>query len=314
MIKSAMFIVGDGISSRRRTMVFVPSIISVALLLSSFLLLILFFCNIDGVIGQTNQGLCTPGDSNYCGQNSVARVAEMNNNRALGDFSTIGGGEFNVAGGSDIDAEYITIGGGYSNGAYATGATISGGKENALFFDAEYSVISGGRNNRILNNVGGVITGGENNEMGERGNYTTISGGKSNIAEANHATVTGGEDNRASGKGSVVLGGKSNTASGDYSAIPGGKNNVAAGMNSIAMGTHATASGDSSMVINLVGMRANGGTNEVEADQPGQFVAAAKQFRFQISNDPGENDENVVRIDEDNIQNLIDAIARQPGR
>ena len=58
-----------------------------------------------------------------------------------------------------------------------------------------------------------------------------------------------------------------------------------------------------SMVINL-----QGNTQPVESTASGQFLVQAKSFRFQVTNDPGPDDENVFELNADNIKLLQDAI------
>ena len=47
---------------------------------------------------------------------------------------------------------------------------------------------------------------------------------------------------------------------------------------------------------------------------PGQFLVQAKEYKFQVTNDPGPNDENVLFLDAKNIQRLQDAIDSLPTR
>lgn len=263
-------------------------------------------------------------NSAQCGNYSMARVIE-NDNLALGDFSTTGGGLGNAAG-SDPDNPgpthaYVVVGGGAGNVANGPITVISGGFDNHIRSDDsspnanKYSVISGGNGNNRLDvdeeylTTGSVITGGKLNQWigRKKSPQMVISGGHMNRVSGKQSVVTGGEGNAATGMYSVVLGGKENTASGDFSAIPGGLLNVAAGKHSVAMGMRANAKHDNSMVINLQGNR-----QVVESTHDGQFLVQAKTFRFQFTNDPGIDDENVLSLNADNIQLLQDAIDNQP--
>ena len=63
------------------------------------------------------------------------------------------------------------------------------------------------------------------------------------------------------------------------------------------------------MVINLQGNK-----HKTESTASGQFLVQAKSFRFQVTNNPGPDNENVLFLDADNIQNLQNAIdAAQPA-
>ena len=63
------------------------------------------------------------------------------------------------------------------------------------------------------------------------------------------------------------------------------------------------------MVINLQGNK-----QETVSTASGQFLVQAKSFRFQVTNNPGPDNENVFFLDADNIKNLQDAIdAAQPA-
>ena len=57
------------------------------------------------------------------------------------------------------------------------------------------------------------------------------------------------------------------------------------------------------MVINL-----QGNTQPVNSTAAGQFLVQAKSFRFQVTNDPGDEDQNVFILTAENIQRLQNAI------
>jgi len=253
---------------------------------------------------------------NVVGDFSVIRLGK--DNTAKGKYCTTGGGRKNEAGSGAFGgslANYVVVGGGDKNKADAPKSVISGGISNSIVYDGmdnDHCVISGGVENGVelknSSNAGSVITGGSKNKwFGAQ--TATIGGGNENIVSGKNSVVTGGQNNRATGLNSVVLGGRNNEASGDYSVVPGGNGNVASGRNSIAMGQKAIAKMDSSMAINLQGVN-----KEIETDKEGQLLIQAKKYRFQISKEAGQNDENVFVIDENNIKNLRDAINAQPGR
>ena len=172
-----------------------------------------------------------------------------------------------------------------------------------------------GRENPEYRTTGSVITGGKENFFANPqvppNNHMTISGGSKISTGGKQSVVTGGKNSLSLGIQSVILGGTLHTitATGDYSAIPGGRLNMAEGTASIAMGQSATALHDHSMVINL-----QGNTEFTESTDPGQFLVQAKEYKFQVTNDPGPNDENVLFLDANNIQRLQDAIDNLPAR
>ena len=61
------------------------------------------------------------------------------------------------------------------------------------------------------------------------------------------------------------------------------------------------------MVINL-----QGNTQPVNSTAAGQFLVQAKSFRFQVTNDPGEENQNVFILTAENIQFLQNAIDTPP--
>jgi len=219
------------------------------------------------------------------------------------------------------------VGGGDTNTAAAQKSVIAGGSGNniklfdSLPFEAnQYCVISGGQSNNRgddweYRTTGSVITGGKKNSFnapitaGNPTDHMTISGGRNNIVRGRQSVVTGGKDIDSYGLQSVVLGGQNNQALGNYSAVPGGFKNMAGGKASIAMGMKAKVEHDHSMVINL-----QGNAQPVVSTAPGQFLVQAKEYKFQVTNDPGPNDENVLFLDAKNIQRLQDAIDSLPTR
>merc|ERR1712032_726201 len=158
---------------------------------------------------------------------------------------------------------------------------------------------------RGSNNEYSVITGGQDNKWDKSDGSVTISGGNANTVAGKNSVVTGGQQNEARGDNSVVFGGRNNKALGPYSFVGGGNGNTALGDHAIAMGQKAEAKNDFSMVINLQGA---GNLGDLSSSEDGQFLVRAKQYRFQIS-----TDENLaVNITVDNIQNLQNAIDASP--
>jgi hypothetical protein len=126
----------------------------------------------EGVVGATIGGGGS-GDANCAGGSYPCL------NRVNGPYSTVGGGEANLALGDDI-----TIGGGWKNMAVANYDTVGGGRENDVSAD-----------------------------------YATVAGGYANIATASGTTVPGGQWGRAThygemayASGAFVVGGDAQTS------------------------------------------------------------------------------------------------------
>jgi hypothetical protein len=124
---------------------------------------------------------------------------------------------------------WSAVGGGTTNTASGTFATVSGGRDNAA--SAYYATLGGG--------YGNVVD----------ADRATVGGGTSNHASGFQSMVGGGSTNTASQPYATVGGGYYNTASGVYSAIPGGYNNSATDTSAFAFGVGATA-GKRLFVIN----------------------------------------------------------------
>jgi hypothetical protein len=143
----------------------------------------------------------------------------------------------------DVSPEASVVVGHESNEieSFVEGATIGGGKENAVHDD--YSVVGGGSGN-----VAGVADG-----VSDTQNHATVGGGKNNEATGHNATVAGGSGNSADLDGTVaggsgnsagvtgtVAGGEANTARGD-SAVGGGTANTAENGGAVGGGSSNTA-------------------------------------------------------------------------
>merc|ERR1712032_887936 len=76
---------------------------------------------------------------------------------------------------------------------------------------------------RGSNNEYSVITGGQDNKWDKSDGSVTISGGNANTVAGKNSVVTGGQQNEARGDNSVVLGGRNNKALGPYSFVGGGE-------------------------------------------------------------------------------------------
>jgi len=146
---------------------------------------------------------------------------------AKSQYTTVCGGEFNVASGA-----WSTVGGGQGNTANHQFATIGGGSGNTA--DSMYSTIAGGFGNRT--HYFGTVGGGCNNKS--EGHYSTIAGGNRNTASGQYATISGGGNNKI-------------TVFGPYSTIPGGEGNYVSGYNSFVLGRYDTLTADSTILLGL---------------------------------------------------------------
>lgn len=130
------------------------------------------------------------------------------NNKGIGAYATVGGGEFNHAFG-----QYSTIGGG-------GGPTIA----DSNFATGDYATIAGGRRHLAS---GESCTVGGGDDQTATGNFSVIAGGVDNATLALYSVVSGGAFNLASGRSSTVLGGEVCRALGDYATSVGGSYNAA---------------------------------------------------------------------------------------
>ena len=71
----------------------------------------------------------------------------------------------------------------------------------------------------------------------------------------------------------------------------------------MALGQRSHVNHTNTMVINL-----QGNAQPVNSTATGQFLVQAKSFRFQVTNDPGDEDQNVFILTAENIQRLQNAI------
>jgi hypothetical protein len=158
-----------------------------------------------GIVGATIGG---GGATNFSGAAYT--------NSVTGNFGTVGGGLWNVAG-----ADYATVAGGGYNSATGLAATVAGGAQNTA--SAQTSTVGGGGNNTAS------------------AEGATVSGGYFNTNKGTYATVGGGNQNFASGKDATVSGGLANQATNLYATVPGGFANLAGGIASFAAGQQAQA-------------------------------------------------------------------------
>jgi len=192
-------------------------------------------------------------------------ATDADSNAAIGDFSTISGGNSNtvsgqwstIGGGRNhvVSGDEATVGGGNGNTASGSTAAVGGGSSNAA--TAENTTVSGGNFNRA-SAYSSSVGGGQGNMAS--GSWSTVSGGVSDSARASMSVISGGEENvvdatndwcniagglqnliTGPGVYATIGGGYDNAISGTASCIPGGTDNHAAGHYSFAAGSHARA-------------------------------------------------------------------------
>ena len=143
-------------------------------------------------------------------------------NLAAGIGSVIaGGGRSNGANVSS--GAWTVISGGYENRALNDSATVSGGIANRA--EGLGSSIGGGSSNQTDGELA-TVSGGQLNRA--LGTLSTVAGGGSNIA-VELASIGGGANNLASAASSTISGGRDNAGAGQFSAVGGGQRNQAIG-------------------------------------------------------------------------------------
>jgi len=175
-------------------------------------------------------------------------------NKVTDNFGSIGGGAMNRAGddgGGVENAQFATVGGGYSNTANRGYSVVSGGNNNFAGGADGHSSVGGGKDNQA------------------NGSYSFVGGGEGNIADETYSTIGGGAGNTASGYGSTIPGGENNSASGTNSMAAGGSNNSAVGSHSFAAGKGAKADHNYSFVWD------GANTSELHTTAEQQFLVRA---------------------------------------
>lgn len=146
--------------------------------------------------------------------------------------------------------DYSVVTGGINNRANSTGSFVGGGSNNSTTGLDDYQAIVGGQSNSISQSGGSFIGGGLSNSVNTSAGtgYCVISGGRSNSITSSYSVVSGGQSNTAStGSHAMVVGGQSNTASGQYS-VAGGFLNTVSGYGSIALGSNNIATTTSAKI------------------------------------------------------------------
>lgn len=151
--------------------------------------------------------------------------------RTVSDLTTNGGikrGSYAV----DLQGERVSS----SQVAQAINSVIMGGYSNRVEFNAPYSVIGGGSGNLIEDSgLDGfsVIAGGKNNRINQTHGF--VGGGEGNYSYADHGGVVSGYYNEVNGLKSSILGGKYNKtlSTAHHSSIIGGIFTIARNPNQI---------------------------------------------------------------------------------
>jgi hypothetical protein len=154
-------------------------------------------------------------------------------NKTYSDFQTIGGGSFNIVGGTGTLSQYglSVIGGGGKNQIKSYGSIIGGGTGNIVCLGSNRASILGGDGNRIdvVSSCSTIGGGFKNIILGYNAKNTcsfcsTIAGGSSNyICRSKDSFIGGGGGNKNfSSNGSTIGGGLVNCNIGSVASTIGG--------------------------------------------------------------------------------------------
>jgi hypothetical protein len=240
-------------------------------------------------MGKGNFGTnnINPGTMAYvAGANNKARgqysvvaggggATDADSNSAIGEYSTVGGGKYNVASGyystvagggfwyhyngvctNTASGYSSSIGGGYGNKAEGSYTIISGGIKNRAI--GECAVISGGQSNHA-EGEGSAIGGGEINWV--VGDYATISGGRCDSAVGNRSAIGGGYHNITYGPYNAIGGGYENITDDSCATIGGGQYNKARGRHSVVAGGGGAVESDSNAANGIYSVVSGGRQN-----------------------------------------------------
>jgi hypothetical protein len=124
--------------------------------------------------------------------------------------------------------QYSTISGGNINEAHGIGSVVGGGMQN----------IAGSLNFPYTGHYSVVVGGSANHAAGQ---YSFVGGGAANRAAGWYNTIAGGENNTADmGWAATISGGSYNTAYGQYATIAGGASNYAPSFCEFSAGGYGT--------------------------------------------------------------------------
>jgi hypothetical protein len=145
----------------------------------------------------------------------------------------------NVAGGL-----FATASGGIGNRAIGDASTVAGGER--IVATGNGSTVAGGSGN-VAGGTISSIGGGSQNDAGGLGG--SIGGGAANVVARDYSTVAGGLSNEARDVGAAIGGGQNNIATSPYATVPGGYGNRAVGARSLAAGGSSCAGGNGSVAL-----------------------------------------------------------------
>jgi hypothetical protein len=175
--------------------------------------------------------------ASICGglSNSIYGIAGFvggGSGNSASDYSTIGGGRVNTAGG--ISADHATVGGGSGNSATSSYATIAGGYQNVA---NQHCVVAGGAANYAYFNYNAIV-GGYSNTLSYPAEYSIICGGTGNYITKGRAAICGGSGNQIQGPGGFIGAGALNLIQGDkdWAVIGGGEFNTCSASHSVIIG------------------------------------------------------------------------------
>ena len=190
----------------------------------------------------------TAGNNEYCSTvgggkfniagGSLSTVSGGGSNNAGGESSVVGGGNNNIASGMRS-----IIGGGYYNTASGAVSAIGGGTGNVA--NNGYTAVAGGGGNtssgwcsfvgggwlNTSNSRSSTIGGGDRNAV--FADYGTVAGGVSDTVNSYMGGIASGYSNLAGDQATdtcaFIGGGNNNTATGKYTVVSGGRDNIASG-------------------------------------------------------------------------------------
>lgn len=243
----------------------------------------------DGNIGIYSYGFGYYDNPSVTPQGDYSFIGGGKNNLAPGQFSFVGGGELNAAIGS-----HSAVFSGRGNEVYGDYSIIMGGFFNQNI--GNYSFLGGGRFNLLQGDYGTLVGGGEN-FIESRSPYSVILGGKGNridnstcfacagagctyvplgeiTCDLGTSVIVGGYQNKVSHNFSSIIGGYRNEITGQYSNIVGGYNNTITGHCSAIVGGYMNFCNSTSSVITGGASNSAGGQNQTITGGQGNWITS----------------------------------------
>jgi hypothetical protein len=262
------------------------------------------------IIGLSNYCTIANGQSNIINNSESSSLLAGGGNFIEGNYSSIGGGTYNMISGSTSNS---IAGGTYNMIFNSDSSAIAGGAANVISGE-NISFIGAGLGNQIINattscigaGYGNIIEGGTSAILGGQDNqiinvsrdiegletiHSFLGGGVSNIVNGQRVTLVGGQGNICSGNASFVGGGVSNEVKSINSVIVGGQQNktfntyatILGGLNNRASGQWSTVlAGENNQALasysTAIGRRAI-----TQSSHLGSTVIADGEERFHYS-------------------------------